>query len=109
MTKKNIQCSFVSLGRMTALWAQGWCRFDGVAGSGMTWRCGPGDGVGCQHRGLGNGAGCTMSQVGEDDVVAGSETVPRAWGRGLRGRRCHQLRSGKMEARKGLYRGQERW
>jgi hypothetical protein len=55
---------------------------DGVAGSRTT--------SGAQHRGL-----------GEDNIVAGSGTTSRAWGRHMRGRRCHQLESGKMAARKG--------
>jgi hypothetical protein len=38
----------------------------------------------------------------EDDVVAGSGMASRAWGRCLRGRRCHRLGSRKMVERKGV-------
>jgi hypothetical protein len=69
MTKKNIQCSLASLGRMMALRAQGWHGFDGVTGSGTSrgrWRrrLKEGDdaaGLGTPRvdgvMGLGNGAG----------------------------------------------------
>jgi hypothetical protein len=53
--------------------------------------------LGAQHRGL-----------REDDVVAGSGTASRAWGQGMCCRLRHRLGSGKMVARKGLDRGQER-
>jgi hypothetical protein len=47
--------------------------------------------------------------LGEDDVIAGPGMASRAWGRGLRCWRCHQLRSGMMAAHKGLNRGREWW
>jgi hypothetical protein len=97
MTKKNIWCGFVELGRTMALLAQGWRGFDGIAGSG--------------HRGLredndtvGSGTAWVISIVGsrtawgahrcrlrEDDIGVGLGTTLQAWECGLRGRWRHQL------------------
>jgi hypothetical protein len=55
---------------------------DGVVGSGMA--------SGAQRRGL-----------GKDNVVAGSGMTSQAWGRCLRGQRCHRLRLGKVMECKG--------
>jgi hypothetical protein len=46
-------------------------------------------------------SGAQRRGLGEDDIVAGSKTVSRAWGRCLHGRRLHRLGSEKMTARKG--------
>jgi hypothetical protein len=51
--------------------------------------------------GSGMAPGAQRHELGEDDVVAGSGTASWAWGRRLRGRWHHRLRSGKMETRKG--------
>jgi hypothetical protein len=65
-------------------------RVDGVMGSGMA-----------------RDAQCRVLR--QDDVVAGLGTTSWTWGWCLCGQRCHRLRTGKMVARKGLDRGQERW
>jgi hypothetical protein len=98
---------------MMTLRAKGWCGFDGVVGSRASW--------GRRHRELGedNGVaglgtvwvngitgsgtvpGAHRHGLREDNIVAGSETTSRAWGRCMRGRWRHWLGSGKMAARKG--------
>jgi hypothetical protein len=115
MTKKNIQCSLVGMGRMAALRAQGRCGFDGVVSSGRrgleeddsavgprtAWVngvTGSGTAWGAQHHGLGEG-----------DVVAGSGMTSWAWGRCLCGRPHHRHSLGKMATRKGFDCGWERW
>jgi hypothetical protein len=59
--------------------------------------------------GSGTVRGAQRRGLREDDVVAGSGMASRAWGQGLRCRRCHRLGSGKMVACKGLDHGRERW
>jgi hypothetical protein len=98
---------------------------------GGRWCCGPEDGMGRRHHGLGeddSAVGPRMTWVddivglgtvsgaqhlglSEDDVVAGSGTASWAWVQRLRGRRCHQLGSGRGRwwCIKGLNRGWERW
>jgi hypothetical protein len=109
MTKKNIQCSHVGLGRTTVLWAKGRRGFDGITGSGRTialrarGRRGSSASRARERRG-----GAQRHGLGEVDVVAGLGTASQAQGRGLRGQQHHRLRSGKMVARKGVDRGRER-
>jgi hypothetical protein len=81
MTKKNIQCSIVGLGRTMALRAQGRRRFDGVAGSGCH-RLGEANGTAglgmawvVGIAGLGTAQGAQRRGLGEDDVVAGLGTA----------------------------------
>jgi hypothetical protein len=66
---------------------------DGAAGPGMVWV----DGVACS----GTAPGAQRRGLREDNVVVGSGTTSRAWGRRLRGQRRHRLGSGKMAACKG--------
>jgi hypothetical protein len=69
MTKKNIQCIITGLGRMTALWAQGWHGIDGVASS----RC---------HE-LGEDDGAADRGMARVTAVVGSGTTQGAQHRGL--------------------------
>jgi hypothetical protein len=63
-------------------------------------RCRPGDGEVHGVTGLGTTPGAQRHGLGEDDIVAGSETVPWDWGRRLCGRQRHMLGSGKMTVHK---------
>jgi hypothetical protein len=113
MTKKNIQCSLSGLGRTTALRAQGRRGFEGIAGSrhrrlgeddnavdpGTAWVIGV--------KGSRMAWGAHRHGLGEDNIVVGSRTASRAWGRGLHCQWRHRLGSGKMAAHKGLDRGRE--
>jgi hypothetical protein len=114
MTKKNIQyCSLMGMGRTTVLQAQGRRGFDGIVGSGASqgWRCrrlGEDDGTAGQGTVLVNGvassrmaSGAQYRRLIEDNIVVGSGTSSQSWGWHLRGRRRHQLGSGKMVACKG--------
>jgi hypothetical protein len=95
MTKKNIQCTLVGLGRMTALRAQGWREFDSISSSGCRglWEdddvMGPGRAWVISIMGLRTVRAAQHHGLREDIVVAGSGTTMRAWGRRLCGRRHH--------------------
>jgi hypothetical protein len=75
MTKKNIHVTLWGSGRMMVLRTQGGCKFDGVAGLGMSW--------GWRCHGLGEDDGAAgLEKVWVDDIIgSGRTTVLWAWGR----------------------------
>jgi hypothetical protein len=86
MTKKNIQCILVGLGRMTALRAQGQRRFDGVVGFGHHGlreddrAAGPGTARVIGVTGSGTARGAQRRGLREDDVFACLAMTSQAWG-----------------------------
>jgi hypothetical protein len=83
--QRKIHCSLAALGRMIAFWAQGWHSFDGVTCFGCR-RLGEDDGTAVLGTAWVDGIACSGTArgaqrrgLGEDDVVAGSGMMSRAW------------------------------